>query len=364
MKTNNVKEKARILVLDDEENNLFSFKTAFRKQFNVDVALTPKEAFDFLENNSYQIIVSDQRMPEISGIDFLREVKERFPQAIRILMTAFEEAKPIVKAINEGLIFYYVNKPWQETQLELVLQKAIEKYDSDAMFETSNMALKKAYHELDRLVYSASHDLRGPLTSILGLSNLLIEEDINAKAEQYVSLIQESSNKLLSMLSSLQDFSVLHKPQGESELIDIRNLVEDVWSQVQVEEKIQEIKISYTEKNPIQVCCNAKLLKLALHKVLQNAVHFQLPESKNIRIDVNVDFLEDSFKISVKDNGLGVKNINVEQLFHMFFRGSEHSKGAGLGLYIAREAIEKLGGKITIHSEEGTEVMIEIPNLC
>ncbi len=364
MKTNNVKEKARILVLDDEENNLFSFKTAFRKQYLVDVALTPKEAFDFLESNSYQIIVSDQRMPEISGIDFLCEVKERFPQAIRILMTAFEEAKPIVKAINEGLIFYYVNKPWQETQLELVLQKALEKYNFDAKFETSNLALKKAYHELDRLVYSASHDLRGPLTSILGLSNLLIEEGINAKAEQYVSLIQESSNKLLTMLSSLQDFSILHKPMAEPENCNVKSQIEDVWNKVQEEEKVKNVKLYFTDYKVTNVCCNTLLLKLALHKILQNAVHFQGPNNTNASIEIRVENKSGILLIAVKDNGMGVKGIQVEQLFHMFFRGSEHSKGAGLGLYIAREAIEKLNGKISIHSEIGTEVTIEIPNLC
>lgn len=364
MKTNNVNDKARILVLDDEENNLFSFKTAFRKQYNVDVALTPKEAFDFLENNRYQIIVSDQRMPEISGIDFLREVKERFPQAIRILMTAFEEAKPIVRAINEGLIFYYVNKPWQETQLELVLQKALEKYLSDEKFETNNRALKKAYFELDKLVYSASHDLRGPLTSILGLSNLLVEEGINAKAEQYVALIQESSNKLLTMLSSLQDFSILHKPLGEPQNCIIQTLVKDVWRKVEEDEKVKNVKLTLVERDNVSVCCNSFLLKLALQKVLQNAVHFQVPKNNDAHIEVDVEMKNNMLNIVVKDNGLGVKNVDVEQLFHMFFRGSEHSKGAGLGLYIAREAVEKLNGKITIHSEYGTEVKIEIPNIC
>jgi signal transduction histidine kinase len=166
------------------------------------------------------------------------------------------------------------------------------------------------------------------------------------------------------MLSSLQDFSILHKPMAEPENCNVKSQIEDVWNKVQEEEKVKNVKLYFTDYKVTNVYCNTLLLKLTLHKILQNAVHFQGPNNTNASIEIRVENKSGILLIAVKDNGMGVKGIQVEQLFHMFFRGSEHSKGAGLGLYIAREAIEKLNGKISIHSEIGTEVTIEIPNLC
>jgi len=122
-------DKIKVLYVDDEENNLLSFKATFRLKYAVLTALGADEAKRILsENPDIEVIVTDQRMPKMTGVEFLESTLEEFPDQVRILLTGYADMTAVVDAINKGKIFHYITKPWDEEELDLVILRAHEVY--------------------------------------------------------------------------------------------------------------------------------------------------------------------------------------------------------------------------------------------
>lgn len=115
-----------ILYVDDEVNNLNSFKAAFRRDYNVFIALSGSEGIKILQDNKIHIIVTDQRMPGMTGVEFLESIIKDFPEPIRILLTGYSDIEAVIDAINKGQIYYYLSKPWDEQQLRAIFKNAYE----------------------------------------------------------------------------------------------------------------------------------------------------------------------------------------------------------------------------------------------
>jgi len=121
-------EKINILYVDDEVNNLISFKALLRMKYNVLTAESAKEAIKILEQNDIQIIITDQRMPEMTGVEFLETILDKHPEPVRILLTGYADLNAVVDAVNKGKIFHYLSKPWNEEELEQTIEKAYAIY--------------------------------------------------------------------------------------------------------------------------------------------------------------------------------------------------------------------------------------------
>lgn len=117
-------KKTGVLYLDDEENNLVSFRAAYRRHFKVHCAQTVQEALAILRDEDIDIIVTDQRMPEMTGVEFLASVTPLFPDSIRMILTGYSDVESIIKAINTGQVFRYITKPWDEQELLITLNNA------------------------------------------------------------------------------------------------------------------------------------------------------------------------------------------------------------------------------------------------
>ena len=113
--------KLNLLYVDDEENNLISFKAAFRRDFNVITATSGAEGRKILESQNINIVITDQRMPFMTGVEFLESIVQEFPDVIRLLITGFSDIQAVIDAINKGRIYHYVQKPWDETYLRNML---------------------------------------------------------------------------------------------------------------------------------------------------------------------------------------------------------------------------------------------------
>jgi response regulator RpfG family c-di-GMP phosphodiesterase len=120
--------KITILYVDDELNNLISLKAAFRIKYNILTAISGEEAINILRKNTVNIIITDQRMPHMTGVEFLESILDEFPDPVRILLTGYADMNAVVDAINKGKIFHYLTKPWKEEELEITISKAIEVY--------------------------------------------------------------------------------------------------------------------------------------------------------------------------------------------------------------------------------------------
>lgn len=122
-------DKIKVLYVDDERNNLLSFKATFRKDYRVFIASSGKEGLEILEQNKdMHVIVTDQRMPEMTGIEFLTAVLELYPDPIRILLTGYSDINAVVDAINKGQVYRYISKPWNEQEFKITIKNAFEIY--------------------------------------------------------------------------------------------------------------------------------------------------------------------------------------------------------------------------------------------
>jgi DNA-binding NtrC family response regulator len=117
-----------VLYIDDEIHNLNSFKAAFRRDFNIHVAQSAREGRKILEQNEVAVIVTDQRMPVMTGIEFLESIIPVYPDTIRILLTGFSDINAVMDAINRGQVYKYLVKPWADEELKMYIQNAIEIY--------------------------------------------------------------------------------------------------------------------------------------------------------------------------------------------------------------------------------------------
>ncbi|WP_345229925.1 response regulator [Olivibacter ginsenosidimutans] len=145
-------EKIVVLYIDDEENNLRSFKAAFRRKYSVHTALSGEEGLAILQDHQVHVIITDQRMPNMTGVELLEKVKINYPDPIRILLTGYTDMSAVVDAINKGKIYHYLTKPWKESELEHVINKAYDIYTERLQLMASNEQLTINNDQLEFLL--------------------------------------------------------------------------------------------------------------------------------------------------------------------------------------------------------------------
>jgi DNA-binding NtrC family response regulator len=140
-----------VLYVDDEINNLNSFKAAFRRDFNIYTASSAAEGRKILDGNEVGVIITDQRMPVTTGIEFLESILNVYPDTIRILLTGFSDINAVIDAINRGQVYKYLVKPWQNDELRIHIQNAIEIYSLRKENKELTYKLQMANMELETL---------------------------------------------------------------------------------------------------------------------------------------------------------------------------------------------------------------------
>lgn len=142
-------EKIRILYVDDEENNLQAFKANFRRDYKIFLAIGAKEGREILRNEEIDMIITDQRMPEETGVEFLESIIKEYPEPIRILLTGYTDIQAVIDAINKGQVYHYLTKPWEADYLRTVIKNAFEIYALRRENERLTQALIKSNDQLE-----------------------------------------------------------------------------------------------------------------------------------------------------------------------------------------------------------------------
>lgn len=145
-------KKISVLYVDDEENNLFSFKATFRFKYQVYTAISGDEAIKILEAKPIDVIVTDQRMPNMTGVEFLEKVLVKYPDPMRILLTGYADMGAVVDAVNKGKIFHYLTKPWDEKELDATIARAYEMYKEKLEIKEMNDKLALSNDQLEFLL--------------------------------------------------------------------------------------------------------------------------------------------------------------------------------------------------------------------
>lgn len=144
--------KISVLYVDDEENNLISFKATFRLKYKIYTALSGTDAMQIVEQHPIDIIITDQRMPQMTGVEFLEEVIKVNPDPMRILLTGYADMSAVVEAVNKGKIFHYLSKPWSEEELDETIQRAYEIFSERKKIKESFSQLEITNEQLEFLL--------------------------------------------------------------------------------------------------------------------------------------------------------------------------------------------------------------------
>lgn len=138
--------------MDDEVNNLVSFKATFRIKYNVFTAESGEEAIKLLNENDINIIITDQRMPNMTGVEFLESILSEHPDPIRVLLTGYADMNAVIDAVNKGKIFHYLSKPWNEEELDITITRAYEVYQKRMTEKELNDKLTISNEQLEFLL--------------------------------------------------------------------------------------------------------------------------------------------------------------------------------------------------------------------
>lgn len=357
-------EKITVLYVDDEEDNLLSFKAAFRRNYTILTAASSAQGLNVLNNNTVHVIIADQRMPQSTGVEFFDIVRNAYPDPIRILLTGYTDVEAIIDAINKGQIFRYIKKPWDELELRTTIKNAYEVYATRQNLKVKMEELERTNDELNRFVYSTSHDLRSPLASIMGVLNLAKMEGSVTDPNGYMDMIESCVNRMDFFIIKVIEY---YKSVRVDETIEIINLEKLAHESIDLT-RMQNPAITFDVK--VDQKCEFKAdsfrLSVILNNLISNAVKYQKPDERNpvVKLLMNVD--EKEADILIEDNGVGIIEDHLNNVFKMFFRSNFSVKGLGIGLYIVKEALTKIGGEISVDSTHGvgTSFRLRVPNMA
>lgn len=353
-------QKIAVLYIDDERHNLYAFRAAFRTDYDIYLAEGGEEARQILAEKTIPIIIADQRMPKETGIEFFESIKESQPYAMRILLTGYTDIQAVISAVNLGNIYRYLQKPWREEEIRQAIESAYEIYDSRIQLISKNTELEKAYSELDKFVYSASHDMRSPLMSILGVVRLAKMEEHSANSLQYFDMIESSVLRLDEFIKNIIGYYKNNRIDLSLETIGLQDMIEGSIAALP-ESQHSEWKIDIHQSAPL--VSDRLKLEIILHNLLSNAIKFkQAGKVAEVSISANVD--AHWVDIWIKDNGIGISPEDYEKIFRMFYRATNRNPGSGIGLYVTKDAVVRLNGNISVQSspQEGSTFHIRFPN--
>ena len=351
----------RVLYIDDEENNLISFKATFRRQYEIYTANSAVEGLKILQNIDIPIIIADQKMPNITGVEFFKSISKTHPDPMRILLTGFTDIEALADAINHGDVYRYIQKPWSALELHNSIKNAYDAYRGKIDLRNKVIELEKTNDELNRFIYSISHELRAPLVSIIGIVNLVKLENMYNSNGEYWSLIEACSNKLDYYIQKTLEYYKNNKVEEEAIEIDFKRLIDEI---VSVHSFIDvDTNFVVNVDQPVLFKGDFFRIEVILGNLISNAIKYQKTNEISKKVVINVIVSKKHVQISINDNGIGILNEHLEKIFIQFFKSKVHH-GSGLGLFIVKEALNKINGRISVSSniDSGTTFTITIPN--
>ena len=393
-----------VLYVDDEPSNLAMFEAAFFEYYNIFIAETIGEANAILKEHPVEIILSDQRMPEMTGSRFLALSLGGRPDAVRMLVTGFSDIEDAIAAVNEGKIHRYIKKPWDNGDLKKAIDDAVQLYrikqERDDLLHTleekvqertgeitkaneklaeQNAELESLNKEKSEILAIVSHDLKNPLSAIAGFAELLLfvgEKIFTVEMLEYITQIKSAVNRMMAMVLQILDSHLIQ--EGRIVLKPIHFAFDSIASAF-VEEyrsraEAKNITIHYQNSSQHFVYADEQKLYQVVDNLVSNAVKYS-PHGRNVYIvveDTNVSTVSNSLNpdgvvFAIRDEGPGLAPEEIAQLFERFTRlsplptGGEHS--TGLGLFIAKKLINAMNGRIWCESVlgAGCTFFVELP---
>jgi len=383
-----------LLVVDDEPLGLKLIERTFAAEADMDVrvATSPVRGLEIAERQELDLVISDQRMPQMDGLAFLARVRDRRPRAHRILLTAYPEMEVALRAINEGLVYRFVLKPWDLDDMRLSVRRAVEAKRLADAHESMSAKLSAQFDELvraerlatiGRLSAGLGHELANAVTPLLANAELLGEEvarlrellqasshavesgftpqavgdltlltrDVQAESQDpndTLAALRAAGTQLQSLIHGLKR-AVRDSPEpagydlNQAVLSAVALLRHRFRSSIQLERDLSAVP---------EVRCRGSEIAQVLLNLLANAA--DAVESSSVRtVRVRTWEREGKVHLEVSDSGPGIDPAIQGRLFEPFVTTKENGRGTGLGLSICKQIVESHGGSISVDSEPG-----------
>jgi signal transduction histidine kinase len=378
-----------ILYVDDERTNRIVFEQSLT-DFHIRAVPDGDAALAVLAAEQVAVLVTDMRMPGMSGEELLRIAKERHPQTIRMVVTAYSDVDPILRAINEGLVARYIIKPWERAELVQVLRWAAEAWS----FGRDSAALHRRLMETERLATLGSiagllvHDLKQPLMSLLvniehltelarsaptleaALHGAHLAPSVRGRLIELVGDLEPTTNDLKTsvqhlntLISSLRDLGRPRDPSASLTLIDPLPIVR--YAMAVCQELALNVRASIAYEGPRtlpQVRISPTELTQVLINVVSNGAQAIAARGvPNCKVAIVARTDDGVLELQVRDDGIGMSPEVLDRAGTPFF--TTRAEGTGLGLAQCQRLIGTAGGRFRIQSEQGvgTTVTITLP---
>lgn len=366
---------ANILLIDDEVATLKTLSATLEDMgHKITPTMTGKEARDLIQRQQFDMVITDIKLPDTSGLDLLEIAKEFNPETAVIVITGHASIETAVEAINEGA-YAYILKPIAVNELETIIKNALREQQllaenrklveglqqSNIRLEETNRTLEQVSHTKSDFMAKMSHEIRTPLNSVIGFSEVLLGKTSpvdQTTHDEFLNYIHVSAKHLLHLINSILDLSKIEsgKITSEPSEFDLAALLEDV--------KMSVLSMLHTKKQRLQVevgkdvsfvfADETKIRQIFLNLISNS--HKFAPVGGKIKVVCQMDDSH-SLYCSVIDNGIGISFKDHQRIFEEFAQislsPSTRGHGVGLGLSIARRLVEIHGGNIWVESKLG-----------
>jgi signal transduction histidine kinase len=381
-----------LLVVDDEPDLVHSVQDLLRFDYRVLGATRAADGLKIMEKEQVHIVMSDQRMPEMTGVEFLKRLRQSHPDVVRLLITAYADIKAVIDAINQGSVYRYIPKPFDPQELQAVLKQAGEHYDllaerrellaelqgKNQQLESANMELRQANELKKAFIKVASHELRTPLTIVMGLSDLGCQTPgVPGPVDRWLERIHVASmrlNERVDLMIKLLMADSFERPLTRTAAA-IADLVSAAAEEVEtfISQRGQHLEViapadlgtMHVDEDKIRDC---------VFQLLMNAIKFT-PDGGSISVSAK-RLPDGGAEIQVSDTGVGIDPASLAHIFDPFFTRfdvSRHAsgvcefdrRGLGLGLSLVKAFVELHGGRVKVDSEvnRGSTFTITLPEL-
>ncbi|GAC1470282.1 MAG: hypothetical protein NVSMB9_15240 [Isosphaeraceae bacterium] len=369
-------KRPTVLVVDDEPEVLHSVHDLLRLDYEVRTCERGADALKILESSDpVQVVLTDQRMPGMTGVEVLSEARKLRPDATRLMFTAYADIKAVVDAINQGNVFRYINKPWDSDELQTIVRQAVEHHDLivekrrliDELKE-SNQRLREADRLKAAFIEVASHELNTPVAVVLGMTELwkMTQSEKATDAERsWVKRIHAAGKRLATTVERMLKLVRSGEPSSSLNLraTSLEALIRGVIFELALflHTRNQQVELELDPRLGEALLDPEKIGDVLTNLVI-NAIKFT-PDQGVIRISARA-IGEDRVCIEVIDQGMGIDAASVPHLFEPFFTGFDtmhHSsgefeygkRGIGLGLCVVKRFVELHGGDVALRSKPG-----------
>lgn len=357
-----------ILLVDDEKDNLEALSRLLRGAFKVTAVQSPVEALQLLAHQDFHVIVSDQRMPALTGVELLEKAKKLSPHSTRILLTGYTDIESVIDAINRGHIYRYISKPWDPEEFKLILKQADEAYLIRKELEEKNIALQNSLSQLSLLdkakakfLSLISHELNTPLTVLQSFMSLISQSqtELSDDLKKSVSALSKAVDRFSDIIHEVLIYTRLESTQSLNlRPVSLRPRLSTVIASVENKYSNKNLSWDTTELSSVPLSLDWEKMSLAIGKIFDSVARRAL-SGTSIRISSTME--SERAVLGIVWTGEGLPS----DAFKPFETGQSemhHHQNLGLALAIAKLIIESHKGKIEFDllSEEKNQLMIRL----